>query len=102
MVNPRHELPSVTGTAAEAMTDQAEERVEHAARIRTQRHCRPKRNFPRSIDNGLFEGTLPRPRDDDAKSPGVWCPWFAATENTCVLVVGTVEPMRIDRSGARL
>ncbi len=38
IVNPRHELPAVTGAAAEAVACQPEERVEHASRVRTQGH----------------------------------------------------------------
>ena len=38
VVNPRHELPAMTGTAAEAVACQPEERVEDAAAIRTQGH----------------------------------------------------------------
>ena len=45
VVNPRHELPAVAGAAAEAVARQAEERVEHASRVRTQRHRRPQRNL---------------------------------------------------------
>jgi len=57
MVNPRHELPAVTSTAPEAVTCQADERVEHASRVRAQCHGRPKRNLSSSICNGFLEGT---------------------------------------------
>src|SRR4051812_15592704 len=102
MVNPRHELPSVTGTAAEAAAYQAEERVEHASSVRTQCHCRSKRNLPSSIHTCFFEGALPRSCDVNAESPGVWCVGFMATENARVLVVRMVVPVRINRRRACL
>ena len=102
IVNPRHELPAVTGAAAEAVACQPEERVEHASSVRTQRHRRPKRNLPSSIGNGFLEGALPRACDVDAESPGVWCARFVAAENARVLVVRAVVSMRVDRGGARL
>jgi hypothetical protein len=78
MVNPRHELASVTGTAAEAAACQAEERVEHASRVRTQGHSGPEGHLPSSIRSGFLEGALPRACDVSAESPGVGCAWFAA------------------------
>src|SRR6266545_983564 len=102
MVNPRHELPSVTGTAAEAVACQPEECVEHASWVRTQDHGGAKGHLPSSIGSRFFEGALPRPCDINAESPGVWCARFFAAENARVLVVGTVVSMRIDRGGACL
>src|SRR4029077_15924225 len=87
VVDPRHELAAVTGPAAKAMARQREERVEYAARIRTQRHGRSKGNLPGSIGRGLLEGLFPRPRDVDAESPRAWGVRFAAAKNAGVLVV---------------
>src|SRR3954454_19553672 len=102
MVNPRHELPAVTGTAPEPVAGEPEERVEHATQVRAQRHCRPKCNLPSSFGDGLFEGVLPRPCDVNAEPPGVWSARFVAAENARVLVIRTVVSMRIDSGGARL
>ncbi len=70
VVNPRHELPAVAGAAAEAAACQPEERVEHASRVRTQGHRRPKRHLPSAVGHGFVERALPRTCDVDAESPG--------------------------------
>ena len=103
VVNPRHELPAVTGTAAEAVACQAEERVEHASSVRTQRHRRPKRNLPSSDRSTASSKARSHARATsmlNRQELGAF--GSLAAENARVLVVRTVVSMRIDRGGARL
>src|SRR5690242_15442083 len=101
-MNPRHELPSITGTAAKTAACQPEERVKHASRVPTQGHRGPKCNLPGSIGNRVFEGALPRPCNVNAESPGIRRARFVAAEPARMLVVRLVISMRIDRGRARL
>src|SRR5437773_7970358 len=96
-MNPGHELPAIASPSAEAASYKTQERVEHAARIRTQRHRRPKCDLPSMFENHLVEGALPLTGDIDAESPRAGRGRFLPAEEPGTLVIRMVVRVRIDR-----
>src|SRR5262249_30469288 len=102
VVDPRHELAAVAEAAAETAADQADERIEHTARIGAQGHRGAQRDLSRALGDRLRERLLPRQRDVDAEPPRARRGCLTTAEDTGSLVVRRVVAVRVNRRGARL
>src|SRR5678815_5902280 len=87
VVDPRHELTSVSRCPAESTTDQTEQHVEDAIAIRTQGDRRTERDLSRMWRRHRIERPLPRASHVDAEAPGVGCIRLVSAEDTGVFVV---------------
>src|SRR6266446_2013065 len=102
VVNPRHELATVSRAPAETPTDEPQQRVENAPAVGAHHHRRSEGHPAGARKRRLAERALPGFHDFDAETPRLGRARLLPTDDAGRLVVGRVVSVRIEGGGAGL